>query len=132
MTGRYLYSVPTAALRAHDSTSELLVQGSVTNKGEKGLTDGMETDSNGYIYAGNVEQEAVVSFFPNNATSAVFVRDPRINWVDTLSIGWDGYLYFTVNQLYRSSNFYPGTERRVHPYVLFKAPLPEGGKKVGA
>ena len=123
--------MPTAALRAHDSTSELVVQAAVTNKGEKGISDGLETDTNGVIYAGNAEQESVVSFFPNNATVSVFVRDARINWVDTMSVGWDGYLYFTVNQLHLSANFYPGTERRVHPYVLFKAPLPDGGKKIG-
>ena len=82
-----------------------------------------------YIYAGNVEQEAIVSYFPSNGTTSVFVRDPRINWIDTMSVGWDGYLYFTVNQLYLSSSFYPGTDRRAHPYVCFKARLPEGGVK---
>lgn len=42
----------------------------------------------------------------------------------------DGYLYFTINQLNRSPSFYPGTERRVRPYVLFKVKLPDGGSKV--
>ena len=130
VAGRYLYSISTSALRNHSPTSELLAQGEVRNRGEKGLSDGMETDSNGYIYAGNVEQEAVVIFFPKNGTQTTFVRDPRINWVDTMAVGWDGSLYFTVNQLHLSSSFLPGTDRRQYPYVLFKAPLPDGGTKI--
>jgi sugar lactone lactonase YvrE len=43
----------------------------------------METDSNGVVYMGNFEQSAVVSFSPANGTVSTFVRDPRINWVDT-------------------------------------------------
>ncbi|KAL9055622.1 MAG: hypothetical protein Q9162_003432 [Coniocarpon cinnabarinum] len=130
IAGRYLYSIPTSALRDHSPTSELMAQNMVQNRGEKGISDGLETDSNGYIYGGNIEQEAVSIYFPSNATQTTFVRDPRINWVDTLSVGWDGYLYFTVNQLQLTSSFYPGTERRQLPYVLFKAPLPDGGKKI--
>ncbi|KAM3459615.1 hypothetical protein NHJ6243_006731 [Beauveria neobassiana] len=131
ISGRELFSAPTAALRAHDASSELVLAASITNKGEKGISDGLETDSNGVIYAGNVEQEAVVSYFPGNSSVQTFVRDPRINWVDTLSIGWDGFLYFTVNQVHLMPNFYPGTERRQHPYVLFKVQLPDGGSKAG-
>ncbi|KID59483.1 major royal jelly protein, partial [Metarhizium hybridum] len=131
ISGRELWSVPTAALRARDAHSELLVQASVSAKGQKGVGDGMETDSNGIIYTGHVEQEAIVSYAPGNATVQTLLRDPRINWVDTLSVGWDGSLYFTVNQVHLMPGFYPGTERRQHPYVLFKAQLPDGGKKVG-
>lgn len=129
ISGRDLYSIPTAALRAHDANSELLAQGSVTNKGEKGVSDGLETDSNGVVYAGNAEQQAVVTYMPLNGTVQTFVRDPRINWVDTLSIGWDGWLYFTVNQIHLMPSFHPGTDRRQPPYVLFKVKLPAGGKK---
>ncbi|KAM3509521.1 hypothetical protein MY11210_006292 [Beauveria gryllotalpidicola] len=131
ISGRELYSAPTAALRARDSNSELVLAASITSKGEKGISDGLETDSNGVIYAGNVEQEAVVSYFPGNSSVQTFVRDPRINWVDTLSVGWDGFLYFTINQVHLMPSFYPGTDRRQHPYVLFKVQLPAGGKKAG-
>jgi len=43
----------------------------------------METDSNGFIYRGNMEQEAIVQYNPQNSTVTTFIRDPRINWVDT-------------------------------------------------
>jgi hypothetical protein len=46
----------------------------------------METDTNGFIYHGNMEQNAVSVFNPANGTVNTFVRDPRLNWVDTVSL----------------------------------------------
>ena len=60
----------------------------------------------------------------------VFARDPRIGWTDTLSVGFDGYMYFTEHQLWRVPMFYPGVDRRVKPYVLYRAKLPGNGTKV--
>ncbi|KAB2580009.1 hypothetical protein DBV05_g1523 [Lasiodiplodia theobromae] len=130
VAGRHIHGVPTARLRATEATSEVLAQASVTKRGQKGFSDGFETDSNGLVYVGNIEQNAVNWYSPANGTTGVFVRDPRINWIDTFSVSEDGYLYFTINQLNRSPSFYPGTERRVRPYVLFKVKLPDGGSKV--
>lgn len=83
LASRYLYSAPTARLRARGPASELLAQQSVVNHGQKGLSDGLETDSNGMIYMGNNEGNAINVFNPSNGTTLTFVRDPRINWVDT-------------------------------------------------
>ncbi|KAF2147358.1 uncharacterized protein K452DRAFT_348110 [Aplosporella prunicola CBS 121167] len=130
VAGRYLHSVPTKYLRDRSQNSDLLAQGSIQSRGQKGVSDGYETDSNGLIFVGNMEQNAVNWFNPQNATTEVFVRDPRINWVDTMSIGTDGYLYFTVNQLCFASSFWPGTDRRQRPFALFKVKLPDGGSKV--
>ncbi|KAK5731609.1 hypothetical protein LTR17_011201 [Elasticomyces elasticus] len=156
--GRYLYSIPTARLRDNGPTSELLAQSSISNHGETGQTDGMETDTNNFIYHGNMEQNAISFFNPANGTDQLFVRDPLINWVrmfknieplessanhcqvDTMSVGTDGYLYFTVNQLSFGTGFYPGTasivavivkiDRRVRPFAVMRAKLPGNGTKV--
>ncbi|KAK3634557.1 hypothetical protein LTR22_019587 [Elasticomyces elasticus] len=146
--GRYLYSIPTARLRDNGPTSEILAQSSINNHGETGQTDGMETDTNIFIYHGNMEQNAISFFNPANGTSQIFVRDPLINWVnllipkfcsshmlmatqvDTMSVGTDGYLYFTVNQLSFGTGFYPGTDRRVRPFAVMRAKLPGNGTKV--
>jgi sugar lactone lactonase YvrE len=58
---RYLYSIPTARLRDNSPLSEFLAQQSVVNHGETGVTDGMETDTNGFIYHGNMEQSMFFS-----------------------------------------------------------------------
>jgi sugar lactone lactonase YvrE len=143
---RYLYSIPTAALRANGPFSEALAQASVVSRGQKGVSDGYETDTNGYIYHGNAEQNAISFYNPANGTDALFVRDPRLNWVDTvssgasvereelltsrqMSTGTDGYLYFTNNQLAFGPLVWPGTDRRQRPFALFRVKLPGNGTK---
>ncbi|KAI1125801.1 major royal jelly protein-domain-containing protein [Nemania abortiva] len=119
---RYMYSVPTARLRDRSPTSELLAQQSVVNHGQKGASDGFETDSNNMIYVGNNELNSINIFNPANGTTYPFVRDPKINWVDTMSAAADGYLYFTSNQLLEAE--------KIRPFGLFRAPLPGGATKV--
>lgn len=131
VAGRQLYSIPTARLRDTSITSEIRAQGAINTLGETGVTDGMETDTNGFIYHGNMEQNAVSFYNPANGTSTLFVRDPRLNWIDTFATATDGYLYFTSNQLVFSSGFYPGTDRRVRPFALWRARLPNNATKTG-
>lgn len=83
LSSRTLYSIPTARLRDQSNSSEVLAQAAVQSRGQKGVNDGMETDTNGFIYLGSVETEAVNIYNPANGTVVTFVRDPRINWVDT-------------------------------------------------
>ncbi|KAI9846698.1 MAG: hypothetical protein M1837_003753 [Sclerophora amabilis] len=128
--GRTLYSIPTERLRNQSLTSELMARAAVVSHGEKGNSDGMETDSNNLIYAGNTEGNAINIFNPANGTVSIFTRDPRIAWSDTLSVAEDGYLYFTENQLWRSPSFQGGVDRRVRPFTLFRAKLPGNGTKV--
>ncbi|KAH7380638.1 major royal jelly protein-domain-containing protein [Pyrenochaeta sp. MPI-SDFR-AT-0127] len=127
--GRGLYSVSTERLRDCSQTSELLVQAAVKNHGQRGVSDGFETDTNGFIYAGNMEQNEIGYYNPQNGSMTVLVRDPRINWVDTMSVADDGYLYSTNNQLGFSKAFLPGTDRRQRPFVLFRVKLPENGTR---
>lgn len=81
--GRYMYSAPTRLLLQTGPTSEMMVQQAVQNRGQKGFSDGYETDTNGFIYVGNFEQNGIALYNPANATVMSFVRDTRINWVDT-------------------------------------------------
>lgn len=96
---RYLYSIPTARLRDHGPFSEVLAQASVVSRGQKGVSDGYETDTNGYIYHGNAEQNAISFYNPVNGTDSLFLRDPRINWVDTVSLMFDVEMGKTLTQL---------------------------------
>ncbi|KAL9054541.1 MAG: hypothetical protein Q9162_004097 [Coniocarpon cinnabarinum] len=133
--GRFLYSVPTQLLRAQGGESDAQAVAAIKNLGEKGISDGLETDSNGIVYAGNAEQDAVSMYNPLTTFATVFKRDPRINWVDTMSIATDGNLYFTVNQLNYLFAIYPGQgvpaiDRRERPFVLFRTKLPNGGTKI--
>ncbi|KAK0287190.1 hypothetical protein LTS00_010228 [Friedmanniomyces endolithicus] len=125
---RYLFSIPTARLRDNSATSEVMAQGAITNHGQTGQSDGFEVDTNGYIYHGNMEQNAVGFFNPANGTDQIYVRDPLINWVDTFSTGTDGYLYFTVNQLDFGPGFYSNAGS-VSPDMLMMGTIHETGPR---
>lgn len=131
--GRYLYSIPTSYLRARGASSEIVAEGQVQNHGQKDWSDGMMQDSNGVIYAGSMETNAINVFTPGNGSVMTYVRDPRIGWPDSMwisTIGNSSYLYFTCNQLWRSPTYYPGTDRRVKPFVLFRVPTYNNGSRV--
>lgn len=49
-------------------------------------------------------------------------------WIST--IGSEGWLCFVCNQLWRAPQYHPGTDRRVKPYVLFRVPTYNKGKRV--
>lgn len=128
--GRRLYSVSTALLRSQAPLSELMAQQAVLDHGDKGLSDGMESDTNNIIYAGNMEDNSIAIFDPATGVPTTFVRDPRFSWTDTMSVATDGYLYFTENQLWRGPGYNGGVDKRVKPFVLFRVQLPNNGTKI--
>ena len=127
---RYLYSIPTSALRDQGPSSEVLAQASVTNHGQKGCSDGLMQDTNNYIYASSFEDNAINVYNPKNGSVSTYVRDPRIGWTDSMWVSSDNYLYFTENQLWRSPGYWPGTDRRVKPFALFRVPTADNGTRV--
>lgn len=126
---RHLYSVPTSRLLDRSASSELFATASVMDLGEKGVSDGLESDSNGLVYGGSVETESIFIYNPQNGTVQTYVRDPRIQWTDTFSASGN-YLYFTENQLWRGATQQGGVDRRVKPYALFRVPLVGNGMKI--
>ncbi len=127
--GRKLYSVPTARLRDNGPYSEILARASVQDLGEKGFSDGLESDTNNNIYCGDMEANQINIYHPDTGIVTQFTRDPRFSWTDTMSVATDGYIYFTENQLWRLPLF-QGVDLRVKPYVLFRAKLPGNGTKI--
>ncbi|KAI9794283.1 MAG: hypothetical protein M1833_000426 [Piccolia ochrophora] len=128
---RTLYSILTESLRANEPTSDLLATAAVVSHGQKGSSDGLDSDSNSIIYGGAFESNGIFAFNPANGTTQLYVRDPRLSFTDALHVGPDGYLYFTNNQLWRGPS-YTGVEadRRVKPYPLHRVPCPNDGTKI--
>ena len=129
ISSRDLYAVPTARLRDNGPSSELLAAASVVNLCQKGISDGLESDSNGIVYAGSLETNSIVTYSPHNGTFNTYVRGPMIEWTDTFSVA-GSYLYFTENQLWRTPNNQAGVDRRVKPYSLYRVPLAGDGQKI--
>ncbi len=124
LTSRRLYSVPTALLR-DPAVSEERLAAAVIDLGDKGASDGLEADAAGNIYASDYEHNAIHRLDSHGRWSTV-VQDPRVLWPDTLSIGPDGYLYFTANQLHRQAGFNEGVDVRQKPYVIYRTPAKNG------
>ena len=118
LASRRLYSVSTALLR-NGKASEQVIENSVVDHGEKGLSDGLESDAQGRVYVTLPEQNAIARRLPNSLYQTV-VHDPRMLWPDTMSLANNGYLYFTSNQLHRQKGYNYGKDLRVKPYSLFR------------
>ncbi len=121
LSSRHLYAVSTALLR-DPAVSEAQLQSAVRDLGEKGASDGLEADAEGAVYATDYEHNGIRKRLPDGTWQTI-VHDPRVLWPDTLSIGPDGYLYFTVNQLHRSPGFNDGQDLRSKPYSLLRVKI---------
>ena len=132
LSSRYLYSIPTQALINHNlPLSEQAAQNAIYTLGQKGGTGtGFEGDSNGLIYFGSPEHNAINVYDPSTLQASVFVRDPRILFPDSLAVTPDGYLYFTVNQIPYQPLYNDGVDLRVPPGALLRVKLPNGGSKI--
>jgi sugar lactone lactonase YvrE len=82
-------------------------------------SDGMECDSAGNLYLTDYEHNAIHVRTADGKLS-ILAQDPALIWPDSMSIGPDGYLYVTANQLDRQPRFRNGNDERKPPFVLFK------------
>ena len=124
LSSRHLYSIPTALLLDRSVDDETVAR-AVVDLGEKGASDGLESDDKGRIYAGDYEHNSIRQHQTEGIWKTI-AHDPRILWPDTLSIASDGYLYFTANQLHRQAQFHNGEDERQKPYTLFRIRIDAG------
>lgn len=122
MTSRSLYAVPTAMLRDR-TLPPFAVAAAVVDMGEKGASDGLESDQEGNIYVTDYEHNAV-RYRDTNGVFHTIAHDSRLLWPDTLELAADGYLYVTVNQLERQPAFHQGQDMRKPPFGLFRMKAP--------
>ncbi len=122
LASRRLYSVATEALAAPDGD----VEATLEDHGEKGGSDGLETDDQGRIYATLYEQGGVIRRLADGSGWEPVVQQPHLLFVDTLAVAADGHLYLTVNQLHRQAQYQGGVDRREPPYALVRTPIDAG------
>lgn len=118
LASRRLYSVSTALL-LNGKASDAVVEGSIIDHGDKGMSDGLESDAQNRIYCTQLETNSISRRLPNGLFETV-VHDDRLLWPDTLSLAGDGNLYVIANQLHEQKGFNFGQDRRRKPYSLFK------------
>ncbi|KZT18567.1 hypothetical protein NEOLEDRAFT_1079839 [Neolentinus lepideus HHB14362 ss-1] len=131
LSSRRLYRVPTSYLLvepgpASPSAANAAIA-AVEFLGTMGShADGMETDASGVIYIGAPEQDGVTMYHPDVGLWMPFIRDPRIQWPDTLSVATNNRLYFTTNQFWRQPALNNGTDNRIPPYGVLSVPIGAG------
>lgn len=124
LSSRHLYAVPTARLLDRSAT-DAAVEQAVQDTGEKGASDGLESDNRGHVYAGDYEHNSIRQRQADGEWRTI-AHDPRILWPDTLSVATDGHLYFMANQLHRQAQFHEGEDLRNKPYALFRTKIDAG------
>jgi sugar lactone lactonase YvrE len=121
LSSRRLYCVSVEAL-ADEAMSDEAVAATLEDHGEKGASDGLESDTDGRIYASNYEHGAILVCQPSGEWETL-VHRPDLVFVDTLSVGTDGHIYYTVNQVHRQPLLQGGNDLRERPYALLRTPI---------
>ncbi|MDX3852788.1 L-dopachrome tautomerase-related protein [Streptomyces sp. AK02-01A] len=124
LSSRTLYAVSTDALTDFRRT-DAQVASTIRNLGTKGMSDGLETDSAGRVYGGDIERNSLVRR-ETDGQFRVLVHDDRLIWPDTLSVGYDHYLYVMANQLNRQAVYHGGVDLRRKPYMLYRLRIDSG------
>jgi sugar lactone lactonase YvrE len=119
LAGRHLYSVSVDAL-VDQKRSDRQVGETVLDLGDKGFaSDGLESDAADRLYLTDYENSAIHVRNPDG-TYATLAQGALLRWPDSLSMGSDGYLYVTANQLDLQPRFHNGQDLRRQPYHLFR------------
>ncbi|MGI4788325.1 MAG: L-dopachrome tautomerase-related protein [Janthinobacterium lividum] len=121
ISSRQLYSVSIDAM-VDRSKSESEVAATIKDLGVKGMSDGLESDAAGGIYAGDEEQSQVKYGKPGGPYK-LLAQVPKRFWIDTLSVATNGYLYFTANELALLPTYHNDKDLRVKPYLLYRTKI---------
>ena len=122
LVGRHLYSIDTDLLFS-DFADDYL-ENKVQTIVEKGASDGLIMSHSGTLYAGDYENNSIMAINPEGTIETVLQND-LVLWPDSMTIGQDGYLYVTVNQVHRQPGFNGGIDKREKPYLLVKINIGE-------
>jgi sugar lactone lactonase YvrE len=130
-TGAYVYYCPLNSRSLYRVDADVLadpraadadVARMIVDVGVKPISDGLESDADGRIYAGDLEGHRIACGRPFEPWRTL-VEDPWILWTDSMSVA-GGYLYFTVNEIERMAPFNGLRDERKGPYRIFRVPLP--------
>lgn len=99
LTGRTLYRIPAAALRAalEDEEAAKGLEAKVETVATSGASDGLEWHE-GKVWVSALEKNAILTVTPEGKLETV-VQDPRIAWPDSFAIA-DGKVHFTTAQIH--------------------------------
>jgi len=122
MTASAMYRIRTTDL-LDENLSDADLEARVERYGDKPISDGSTVDTGGNVYITAMTDNALGVTKPDGSYEVLFQSDDELPWPDGFSIGADGYVYATINELHRSPVLNGGEDasQGIYKIVRFKA-----------
>ncbi|MEM8569352.1 MAG: L-dopachrome tautomerase-related protein [Pseudomonadota bacterium] len=121
MTAASMYRVRTTDLLDESLSDEALAE-KVERYGDKVISDGSTVDADGNVYITAMTDNAIGVTKPDGSYEVLFQSDEDLPWPDGFSMGIDGYVYATVNELHRSPVLNGGEDASLGTYRIVRFP----------
>ena len=121
MTASSMYRVKTTDL-LDESLSPDDLAAKVERYGEKVISDGSTVDADGNVYITAMTDNAIGVTKPDGTYEVLFQSDDELPWPDGFSMGVDGYVYATINELHRSPVLNGGEDASIGTYRIVRFP----------
>ena len=121
MTASAMYRVRTQDL-TDESLSDAELASRVERYGDKPISDGSTIDADGNVYITAMTDNAIGVTKPDGSYEVLFQSDENLPWPDGFSMGVDGYVYATVNELHRSPVLNGGEDASLGTYRIVRFP----------
>ena len=120
MTGTSMYRVRTADL-LDESLDDAALGDRVERYGDKPISDGSTVDAAGNVYVTSITEAAIGVVRPDGAYETLYSGD-QLPWPDGFSMGADGHVYATINELHRSPVLNGGTDASTGAFKVVRFP----------
>lgn len=118
MNGLRWYAVPAALLRP--GVSDDTTAAAIRTVGDKPVSDGAATIADGRHFFTNLN-ESGIDQLDARGRALPLVRDPRLDWPDSVHYFDGDWLYLSVNQLHKTPAFTGGADEGQPPYRVMRA-----------
>lgn len=121
MTAASMYRVRTAYL-LDESLSDVELASKVERYGDKVISDGSTVDADGNVYITAMTDNAIGVTKPDGTYEVLYQSDVDLPWPDGFSMGVDGFVYATINELHRSPVLNGGEDASIGTYRIVRFP----------
>ncbi|SCZ73113.1 Major royal jelly protein [Epibacterium ulvae] len=121
MTSTSMYRVRTTDLLDESLNDEDLAA-RVERYGDKVTSDGSTVDADGNVYITAMTDNALGVTKPDGTYEVLYQSDDDLPWPDGFSMGVDGYVYATINELHRSPVLNGGEDASLGTYRIVRFP----------
>jgi sugar lactone lactonase YvrE len=122
LTAYHLYRIKTRYLLDEELSEEELGK-QVEDLGKTPAPDGMILDKKGNLFMADLENNAIV-YRTREGAIKTLLQDDELRWVDTFSLGQDGFLYFTCSHIHETEWFFEDADVENMTFEVYKIGVP--------